>query len=450
MNKALIPPTFSSLDKLYEMRISMRYSLLTIFEGEEEEEQRATDKDVGSTSLVLKQPTKDRDKPQGRNRNNTTKNSVLYCEITKDDNQNLLVNKLSLYKHVYIPNRLRVLQTSTQSLSLSLGEFAVLLQRYDPDSIETERITNFRNLIQITCEKMFKTGSRKYILFNKHTDSEINGYNLSQNANTTPEPDTEKESILNEINEPESAPMIERETMNKGPLLGNRKPATEEANTFASSQLSFEDQFGHLSIFAQQSSPGKESGTDPEEIAKSAINGMLAKCIENLHKPTVNSRLSGRNAHTLVSNMNIRNPISKMRRCSTQEMVHLQNELERKFSTEKNNLEQENDHQFSHGDGEALQQSADDIEQSTENMECLRRQRMERLQQLRNVLEQKKGERKDLDNRSKLKNEMEPNSEMVRGEVRKTHMQLVDILHSSFYSFIHEVSTTTTSVCAII
>jgi hypothetical protein len=394
------------------MRILMQCSLPSTSEGEkEEEERRIKDKNEGGTSLVLRQPTKDNYNWQGRNRNNTIKDFVVSSVIIEENDLNLIGTKFLFKRDVHYPNRLEVLQeTPIQTLSPSLREIAMSLQ-HDPSSTVTDGAKHFRNLNQRICEKMFKTGSKTHVLFNGQAVSEIYRCNISQNASTTPEPETDNEDVFNEKNV--SVSIIESE-ISTGPFLENPKAATEEANTPASSQLSLEDRFGHLSIFAQRSSSGK----DLEDITRSAINGMLEKCIENLHKPVVNSRLSGRSTHTIVCNMDTTSPVSEMRRSSMHEMSHLQNELERKISTEKKDLERENDHQFSHGDGEVLEPSADGIRQSAEHIRFLRRQRMERLKQLRDELGQKKGGRMELENGSKLKNEMETNTKMEKEEVR--------------------------------
>lgn len=260
--------------------------------------------------------------------------------------------------------------------------------------------SSFQRRIKNTCENIFARGNKKESKINKYM--EIDRDNLSQNANTTPEPGIDDGEETTDLKMASQVGTKFGENPVPPDYLNVAK--NEEQCFQTTPRPSFEEKFGHLSIFAPQ--VGKENpNSDMESVSRALVSTMLQKCIESIQKPTVNSRLSGRNTPSTGT------PVLKTRiECSSQEMAHLESELEKKISSEKRNIERENDCQFSHGDGEALQQSADDIE-------VLRRQRMERLQQLRSMLEQKKTERKEFEKGLGMKYAMKDEKEVVKMEV---------------------------------
>lgn len=271
----------------------------------------------------------------------------------------------------------------------------------DLEHTGSEVESNFQKRIKNTCENIFVRENKKENKINKYM--EINRDNLSQNANTTPEPG------IDDSGETTDLKMASQVGTNFGentvPPDYQNEAKNEELSFETTPRSSLEEKFGHLSIFAPQVGKEIQNNSDMESVSRALVSTMLEKCIESIQKPTVNSRLSGRNTP------NTGTPVLKTRiEYSSQEMAHLESELEKKISSEKRNIERENDCQFSHGDGEALQQSADDIE-------ILRRQRMERLQQLRSMLEQKKTERKEFEMGLGMKYAMKDEKEIVKMEV---------------------------------
>ncbi|XP_062567012.1 uncharacterized protein LOC134229301 isoform X2 [Saccostrea cucullata] len=344
-----------------------------------------------------------------KNRNNTAEDKTL----SSQQDAQTLQHKSSQQRDTSFQEAPKQNTKDTkQSKSLYI-ESSELFDLTDPACVESEdneEVTSFRNLIQTTCDKLFKKGDKKQILVNKYTFSEISKYNLSQNANTTPEPERDR-SVKNESNEAEKKGDEQK--------VENQISADDQVEPLpfpASPQSSFEEKFGHLSIFAPQTSILGENATDAEAVSRSLVGSMLEKCIESVQKPTVNSRLSSRNAYPVVASMSAGTSVSRSRGCSIQELAHLESEMEKKISTEKSILERENDCQFSHGDSEALPQTSDDFE-------ILRRQRMERLQELRNLLEQKRAERKEFENRMRTKYGARDVKELVKNEIVKMEIK---------------------------
>lgn len=271
----------------------------------------------------------------------------------------------------------------------------------DLEHTGSEVESNFQKRIKNTCENIFVRENKKENKINKYM--EINRDNLSQNANTTPEPGIDDGGETTDLMKASQVGTDFGE--NTVPPDYQNKAKNEELSFETTPRSSLEEKFGHLSIFAPQVGKEIQNNSDMESVSRALVSTMLEKCIESIQKPTVNSRLSGRNTP------NTGTPVLKTRiECSSQEMAHLESELEKKISSEKRNIERENDCQFSHGDGEAFQQSADDIE-------ILRRQRMERLQQLRSMLEQKKTERKEFEKGLGMKYAMKDEKEIVKMEV---------------------------------
>ncbi|XP_061178471.1 uncharacterized protein LOC133187130 [Saccostrea echinata] len=396
------------------MRILLRKSLDTISEEEEE--------NVECREFTLIVPSQNSGKSvretnglANKNRNNTAEDCALSSETSQHDTQTLQ-HKSPLQRDTCFQKEPIQEAKETKHLKPLSIESSMLHDLHDPacNEIEdNEEVTSFRKLIQKTCDKLFKKGNKRQILMNKYTFSEISKYNLSQNANTTPEPD--RDNVKSESNEAEQKGKEEN--------LENQISVDDEAAPppfVFTPQSSFEEKFGHLSIFAPQTSTRRENETDAEAVSRAIVGSMLEQCIESVQKPTINSRLSSRNAYPVVPSMSAGTSVSRIKGCSNQEIAHLESEMEKKISTEKSILERENDCQFGHGDGEALLQTADDIE-------ILRRQRMERLQELRNLLDQKRAERKAFENKMRIKygieSEKDSKKEMAKMEQIKEEQE---------------------------
>lgn len=318
-------------------------------------------------------------------------------------------NRTSLYCDLNLElgrkiNSDSMLNFSKPTLQLSLKDSPFCSASSASPDLEyksSEVESSFQKRIKNTCENIFAIGNKKESKLNKYI--EINRDNLSQNANTTPEPGIKDDGETTDLNMASQVGTNFGENPVSPDYINVAK--NEEQSYETTPRPSLEEKFGHLSIFAPQVGKENQTNSDMESVSRALVSTMLDKCIESIKKPTMNSRLSGRNTPSTCT------PVIKTRiECSSQEMAHLESELEKKISSEKRNIERENDCQFSHGDGEALQQSADDIE-------VLRRQRMERLQQLRSMLEQKKTERKEFEKGLRMKYAMKDEKEIVKMEV---------------------------------
>ena len=364
------------------MRMQLRNTLSVIAEEEED----ATKK--GDEFILIdidKDIEIDADGNQSQHKSNTARNPSLCLDQSKG-------NKYRFS----IPEQLKATNKSLHPKSF-IAESKKLQYEVFQQSRTNEAFPCFENgMILENCEKLVVVNNKQFR--NKNIVSEPNKSNSSQNANTTREsnPDSDDDESLKMI-------MTSHAKTNTQPQNNPISKETSENSLDAISQMSLENKFANLSIFAPQTT--KENTTEMESASRAIVSSMLEKCIESIQKPSTNSRLSSRNSMSAGSSL------STTKVSPSPEMAQLESELEKKISTEKTNLERENDCHFSHGDGEALPRAAEDIE-------LLRRQRMERLQQLRNMLDQKKTEKKEFDKvKIKIKCGMQDEKELFKMEV---------------------------------
>lgn len=365
------------------MRMQLRNTLSVIAEEEED----ATKK--GDKFILIdidKDIEIDADGNQSQHKSNTARNPSLCLDQ----------NKGNKYRFS-IPEQLKAINKSLH-LKPFIAERKKLQYEVFQQSRTNEAFPCFENgMISDNCEKLVVVNNKQFL--NKNIVSEPNKSNSSQNANTTTlesNPDNDDDESLKMI-------MTSHAKTNTQPQNNPISKETSENSLDAISQMSLENKFANLSIFAPQTT--KENTTEMESASRAIVSSMLEKCIESIQKPSSNSRLSSRNSMSAGSSL------STTKVSPSPEMAQLENELEKKISTEKTNLERENDCHFSHGDGEALPRAAEDIE-------LLRRQRMERLQQLRNMLDQKKTEKKEFDKvKIKIKCGMQDEKELFKMEV---------------------------------
>ena len=362
------------------MRMQLRNTLSVIAEEEED----AMKKDDEFTHIDIDIEI-DASGNQSQRESNTARNPSLCLDQSKGNKYRFSIpeqpkatNK-SLHPKHFIPERKKL-------------KYEVFQQ-----SRTNEVFPCFENgMILDNCEKLVVVNNEQFR--NKNIVSEVNKSNSSQNANTTPE-----SSPDNDDNESFKMSKTSHAKTNTQPQNNPISKETSEYFLDANSQMSLENKFANLSIFAPQTT--KENTAEMELASRAIVSNMLEKCIESIQKPSTNSRLSSRNSMSAGSSL------SKTKVSASQVMAQLGSELEKKISTEKTNLERENDCHFSHGDGEALPRAAEDIE-------LLRRHRIERLQQLKNMLDQKKTQNKELDKvKLKIKCGMQDEKELFKMEV---------------------------------